>query len=228
MYVGHFAIGLAIKACAPKVRALPVILGVGVLDILDGIFIVAGLDRVTANLNAGPYLFFDLTFIDWDHSLLMAIVLSLAWGALFLKHRLTAVVAAAAAFSHFLADVPLHNQDLALYPYATTNLGYGLWGKLGTASWALEGVFAALCVAFAWRLNARRGVSTLWPALVLAVLFLQLSPWLSPMKVAANLAEPWAHILHGVLVTLGFLIPGLLLSWLIDRAELRAKLAAPS
>jgi hypothetical protein len=30
--------------------------------------------------HAGPYLFFDLTFIDWDHSLLMAAFWSVVWG----------------------------------------------------------------------------------------------------------------------------------------------------
>ena len=51
------------------------------------------------------------------------------------------------------------------------------------------------------------------------VLFLNLSPWLSPMKHVAALNEPAAHILHGILVTAGFVIPGLLLTWLVNRAE---------
>ena len=82
-YVGHFAIGLAIKAWRPQVPAAPIIIGVGLLDILYGLFVVAGIDRIAANLQSGPYLFFDLTFIDWDHSLLMAAVVSLCWGAFF-------------------------------------------------------------------------------------------------------------------------------------------------
>ena len=57
----------------------------------------------------------------------MAGVLSLIWGALFLRRSL-AIVAALAVFSHFLADWPVHNADLALYPYAATHLGYGLYG----------------------------------------------------------------------------------------------------
>ncbi|MNS58054.1 hypothetical protein D3C72_909600 [compost metagenome] len=222
MYVGHFAIALGIKAVAPKVRAMPIILGAGFLDIIDGLLIIAGIDKVTANLNAGPYLFFDLTFIDWDHSLLMAIILSLLWGAFFLKNRQVAVIAAAACFSHFLADVPMHNADLALYPYAAQHLGFGLWGRLQTGAWVLEGVFAAVVLAWAWTRFKARGVSILWPVVVLIVAFLNLSPWASPMKLVAGLDEPAAHLLHGVLVTAGFLLPGLLLSWLVDRAEARA------
>lgn len=219
MYVGHFAIGLAIKARYPKVPALPIMMGVGFLDLLDGIFILLGFNTVTPNLASGPYLFFDLTFIDWDHSLLAALFWSMIWGLLFIKHRAVAAVAALAAFSHFIADWPMHNSDLALYPYSIEHYGYGLWGKLGTLAWVLEGVFSAVLAVYAWRISARRGVSLVWPCAVLVVLFLQLSPVASPMKFVATLQEPLTHILHGALVSLGFLIPGLLLTWLLDRAE---------
>lgn len=219
MYVGHFAIGLAIKARYPKVPALPIMMGVGFLDLLDGIFILLGFNTVTPNLASGPYLFFDLTFIDWDHSLLAALFWSMIWGLLFIKHRAVAAVAALAAFSHFIADWPMHNSDLALYPHSIEHYGYGLWGKLGTLAWVFEGVFSAVLAVYAWRISARRGVSLVWPCAVLVVLFLQLSPVASPMKFVATLQEPLTHILHGALVSLGFLIPGLLLTWLLDRAE---------
>jgi len=51
---------------------------------------------------------------------------------------------------------------------------------------------------------------------------INLSPWFSPMKAVAGLDEPAAHLLHGALVTLGFVVPGLLLTWLVNRAEGRA------
>ena len=219
MYVGHFAIGLALKARFPTVPALPIMLGAGFLDILDGIFIVLGWDRVAPNLFAGPYLFFDLKFIDWDHSLLAGLFWSAIWGTFFLRDRRVAALAFVAALSHLVADWPVHNHDMALYPHAETHVGYGLWGKLGTASWVLEGVFAAALAAYAWVASARRGVNLLWPLLLLAVLFLNLSPWLSPMKHVAGLDEPLTHLLHGTLVALGFLVPGALMTWLVNGAE---------
>lgn len=218
MYVGHFAIGLAIKSRFPDVPALPIVMGAGFLDLLNGLFIVLGFDRVTPNPEAGPYLFFDLSFIDWDHSLAMAVLLSLLWGAFFLRDGRIATIACAACFSHFVADWPVHNHDLALYPFASSHLGLGLWGQLGTASWLLEGVFALALCLYAHRHASRQGAKLLPAFLVLALLFLQLSPWFSPMKAVARLDEPAAHLLHGLLVLLGFLVPGLLLTWLIDRA----------
>lgn len=219
MYVGHFAVGLALKAKSPKTPTLPLMLGVGILDVLDGLFIIFGWNTVTPNLLAGPYLFFDLTFIDWDHSLVAALFWSLLWGALFLRHRPVAVLAFVAAFSHFVADWPMHNNDLALLPYSSTHFGLGAWGKLGTMSWWMEGGFAALLTAYAYQSAAKRGVNWAWPCVVMGFLFLNLSPWLSPMKQVATLSEPAAHLVHGALVTTGFLLPGLVMVWLINRAE---------
>ncbi|MGN5576786.1 hypothetical protein GTJ42_04325 [Xanthomonas hortorum pv. gardneri] len=222
MYVGHFAIGLALKASFPGIPTLPLLLGVGFLDILDGIFIMLGWDIVTPNFAAGPYLFFDLTFIDWDHSLLAAVVWSVVWACLFWKDRRIAVLAFVASFSHFLADWPMHNNDLALLPHSQTHFGLGLWGRFGTASWVIEGVFVVVLAAYAWNSARKRGVNWIWPLVVLTIAFFNLSPWLSPMKHIAVLDEPAAHLLHGLLVTLGFLLPGALLTWLVNREERKA------
>ena len=224
MYVGHFAIGLALKAKYPNTPTLPLLMGVGFLDLLDGLFIVAGFNTVTPNLLAGPYLFFDLTFIDWDHSLLAALFWSAIWGLLFIKDKRVAALACVAAFSHFVADWPMHNHDLALYPFAATHFGLGAWGKLGTLSWVLEGLFALALVAYASRSAwQQRGANWCWACLVLLALFVNLSPWFSPMKEIAALDEPAAHLVHGIFVTSGFVIPGLLLTWLINRAERMAR-----
>ena len=227
MYVGHFAIGLAIKAWRPQVPAAPIIIGVGLLDILYGLFVVAGIDRIAANLQSGPYLFFDLTFIDWDHSLLMAAAVSLCWGAFFSKNKQVAMVAVLAVFSHFMADWLVHNNDLALYPHSAAHVGLGLWGMLGTASWALEGAFSALLAIWVWRANARRGVGSGWSCLLLAILFFQLSPWFSPMLLVATLGEPAVHLAHGALILVGFVLPALLFIWLIQRAEQNAGRTRP-
>ena len=218
MYVGHFAIGLALKAKFPKTPALPLLMGVGFLDLLDGIFIVLGFNTVTPNLLAGPYLFFDLTFIDWDHSLVAALFWSVVWGLAFIKDRRVAVMAFIAAFSHFVADWPMHNGDLALYPFSVEHFGLGAWGKLGTLSWILEGIFTGALMLYAFRSAAARGERWGWVCAVMALLFLNLSPWLSPMKHVATFNEPAAHVVHGILVTMGFVLPGLLLRWLIERA----------
>ena len=76
-----------------------------------------------------------------------ALFWSAIWGALFLRDRRVATLAFVASLSHFVADLPAHNHDMALYPHAETHLGYGLWGKLGTASWVLTNPGRTCCTA---------------------------------------------------------------------------------
>ena len=80
MYLGHFAVGMALKVKYQDVPLVPIILGAGFLDVINGTLVAIGIEKVTPNFNALPYLYFDLTFIDWDHSLLMALIWSFVWG----------------------------------------------------------------------------------------------------------------------------------------------------
>lgn len=218
MYFGHFAVGMALKAKYRDVPLLPIILGAGFLDIINGTLVAIGIEKVTPNLQALPYLYFDLTFIDWDHSLLMAMVWSLLWGAFFYKNLRIATVAALSCFLHFVADIPMHNADLALYPYAQQYLGWGLWGKWGIWSWVFEIGFAAILLAYAYKKHVAVGENITWQLCFIAVLALQMSPWTSPMKHVAMLPEPYASIAHGILVAVGFIVPTMILAWLYKRS----------
>jgi len=219
MYAGHFAIGLALQSRTPRAAAWPLILGVGLLDMLNGLFIILGWDQVRANLAAGPYLFFDLPFIDWDHSLLAAVLWAVAWALLWAPQgRGVALWAALAVLTHIAADWPVHNQDLALFPYASQHVGLALWASLGTLAWWLEGALVVALVGWAWHRARLRGVDWRWPSAAVLLLWLGLTPWFSPMRQIASWPEPWAHLGHGALVALSFVLPGLGLSWLIHRS----------
>lgn len=244
MYVGHFATGLLIKALCPTVPSAPIIYGIGILDILNGLSTIVGLNSVRPNLNAGPYLFFDLVFIDWDHSLVMATVLSILWGLgcmqVYRERQFptnkppnpdnqgagggaVGVVGAAAAFSHWLCDLPFHNLDLAAYPYSIEHFGWSWYAKYGTTSWFMEGAFTAACLAVTAVLFSQRGVSIKGPLVVCLGLFLNLSPWASPMYYVAQLPPPYDYLVHGFLVTLGFTTPAWILVRMLDGAEDRAR-----
>lgn len=218
MYFGHFAVGMALKAKYQDTPVLPLILGAGFLDLINGTLVAIGIEKVSPNLNALPYLYFDLTFIDWDHSFLMAIIWSLFWGALFLKNKKIAILATASCFLHFVADLPMHNADMALYPFSQQHLGLGLWGKLGIGAWLLEIIFAAALLCYAYIKHQKQGENIMWQVLFIGFLAFQMSPWTSPMKHVAMLPEPTASILHGILVAVGFIIPTFILAWLYQRS----------
>lgn len=227
MYFGHFAVGMALKAKYQDVPLIPIILGAGFLDVINGALVSIGVEKVTANLSALPYLYFDLTFIDWDHSLLMAVIWSFIWGAFFLKRTRVAIIAGVSCFLHFLVDIHMHNADMALYPYSNQYLGFGLWGKWGTWAWIFEIGFAAVLLAYAYQKHRQRHEYIGWQVFFIAVLALQMSPWTSPMKFVAVLPEPTAHVVMGVLVTVGFILPTFVLSWLYRRS-MRSLASHPS
>ena len=218
MYFGHFAVGMALKAKYRDVPLFPILLGAGFLDVINGILVAVGIEKVSPNLQALPYLYFDLTFIDWDHSLLMALLWSLLWGAFFLKDKRIALIAALSCFLHFIVDILVHNADLALYPYAQQYLGFGLWGKWGIGSWVFEMMFAGILLVYAYQQHLKNGERIFWQIAFIALLALQMSPWTSPMKFVATLEQPYASIILGILVTLGFIVPSLILGWLYKRS----------
>jgi len=184
MYAGHFAAALAIKAKEPRAPSWALLLGVGLLDVLFGIFVMLGIERVRMTPHAGHG--FTLDFIDWSHSLAM----SLLWAALFSipfwrRGSAVAFAIAFAVFSHFLLDVPMHPPDLALWPHSAVHLGFGLWNRLPTGWWWVElAVIAVLCAYYVVRAKNLKtfGGRALWACAVILALHLFNSPWLSPGK----------------------------------------------
>jgi hypothetical protein len=72
MYAGHLAAGLALKGRVPKAPTWGLLVGVGLLDLLFGPFLVEGIERATMTLGQTPG--FSLDYIDWSHSLVMSLV----------------------------------------------------------------------------------------------------------------------------------------------------------
>jgi len=179
MYAGHFAAGMAIKATTPRAPTWAILLGVGFLDALFGIFVMLGIERVTMTPHASPG--FSLDFIDWSHSLLMSLIWSFVYCALFWRRgRPVCFLLAFAVFSHFLLDLPMHPSDLALWPYAQTHIGFGLWNRLPTGWWWIE--LAAVLAACAYYTARARQIKTfggraLWACAVILLLHVANAPW---------------------------------------------------
>ena len=183
MYAGHFAAALALKAAEPKAPTWGILLGVGLLDLLFGPFVLIGIEQVSLTPDTPPG--FSLDFIDWSHSLVMALVWSSLFAVLFLRRgRRIAGVMGAAAFSHFLLDLPMHPPDMALWPGGGTHLGFGLWQRLPSGWWFVELAFVALAGAYYFnraRYSDEFGRRALAVLLVVLLLHISNSPWLSPL-----------------------------------------------
>jgi hypothetical protein len=172
---------MAIKAAAPRTPTWAILVGVGLLDLLFGPFVLAGLERVSLTPGSPPG--FSLDHIDWSHSLTMSLVWSTAFGLVFLgRGRAVAFTVAAAVFSHFALDLVMHPPDLALWPGSPSHLGLGLWRAMPTGWWFVELGFIA--GAFGYYLTRARALRTFggraWAVgLVIVLLHAFNSPWLS-------------------------------------------------
>jgi hypothetical protein len=182
VYVGHFAAGLALKAKVPKAPTWGLLLGVGLLDVLFGPFVLLGFERVTLTPAISPG--FRLDYIDWSHSLVMSTVWAVLYASLFWRRsRAVAGAMGLAVFSHYLLDLVMHPADLALWPGSSVHWGFGLWQRLPTGWWFVELAVIGLGWGYYWRRSredASFGGRPVAIAVVLAALHLFNSPWLSP------------------------------------------------
>ena len=117
MFVGHFGVGFAAKAAAPRVSLGTLFLAAQLVDLLWPTLLLLGLEKV--EIRPGITRVTPLDFVSYpiSHSLLMAVV----WAALFAgaylllrRHAAGALVAFAAVVSHWLLDLATHRPDLPL------------------------------------------------------------------------------------------------------------------
>jgi hypothetical protein len=107
------------------------------LDVLFSLFVLFGVEKLRIVHGFTAFNPYDLYFMPYSHSLLGAVVWSVVFAILFLvvargeaigRRLAAAAVLAAAVFSHFLLDVPMHTPDLPLRPGAgSPKIGLGLW-----------------------------------------------------------------------------------------------------
>jgi hypothetical protein len=141
LFVGHYSISFAAKTAEKRIPLWLLFIAVQLIDVLWGIFILLGIEkvRIVPGITASNAL--DLYYMPYTHSLLGV----LFWSALAyvvcqfvpaIRGRRTGLILAAAVFSHWILDLIVHRPDLALYD-SVGKMGFGLWNYRGGA-FALE------------------------------------------------------------------------------------------
>jgi membrane-bound metal-dependent hydrolase YbcI (DUF457 family) len=184
MFIGHFAVGLAAKRLTPQVSLGVLVAAPLLLDLLWPVFLSFGLETVRIEPGITQVTPLDLHDYPYSHSLLMAIVWSVLFGAVVghLKQSVrVALVGGALVFSHWLLDFVTHRPDMPLYPGSDTYVGLGLWHSLvGTllveVSLFIAGVAVYVKVTHAKNKVGGRGF---W-ALIAALLALYLAAIFGP------------------------------------------------
>ena len=150
MFVGHYAVSLALKKFEKRVSLGILFLAVQFVDILFFPFVLLGIERMNIIENFTQSTHFELVFMPYTHSLVGALFWAGAVYALFrwliVKKNSVAVVVALAVFSHWMLDLVVHTPDLPLWSDTSLKLGFGLWNN-AIATYALEAILLVLALS---------------------------------------------------------------------------------
>jgi hypothetical protein len=154
MFLGHYAVAFALKRAEPKLSLGTLFLAVQLADLLWGIFLLLGWERV--RIDPGYTAVTPLQFLEYpiSHSLVGLTLWALIGAAGYYswptrdtsRHWQAAALVGVAILSHFPLDVLVHARDLPLWGQESRKLGLGLWNN-PTATLLLELVTLAAGVA---------------------------------------------------------------------------------
>ncbi len=161
MFVGHYAVSLALKKFEKRVSLGILFLAVQFIDILFFPFVLLGIERMHIIENFTQSTHFELEFMPYTHSL----VGSLFWAGvayalfrwLIVKKNSVAVVVALAVFSHWVLDLVVHTPDLPLWSDTSIKLGFGLWNN-AIATYVLEAILLVLALSLYLRSTSATSV----------------------------------------------------------------------
>jgi hypothetical protein len=131
MFVGHYGPSFAIKSVRPAIPLWLLFIAVQLVDVAWAVLVLLGVEkvRIVPGITASNPL--DLYYMPYTHSLVAAILWSMAVAILVglfprVAPRSAAVWIGAAVFSHWVLDFLVHRPDLPLYD-DTMKMGLGLW-----------------------------------------------------------------------------------------------------
>ncbi len=151
MFLGHYGVAFALKRAEPKLSLGTLFLAVQLADLLWGIFLLLGWERV--RIDPGFTAVTPLQFLEYpiSHSLVGMSIWALIGAAAYYswptrdtsRHWQAAALVGVAILSHFLLDLVVHAPDLPVWGEDSRKLGLGLWNN-PTATLLLElGTLAA-------------------------------------------------------------------------------------
>jgi hypothetical protein len=133
MFLGHYGIAFAAKRSAPRASLGALTFAAQFLDELWPILLLLGVEQVKIVPGLMAMSPLDFTYYPFSHSLLMAVAWGiLVGGAYFLLRRYGrgAWVMGVLVISHWFLDLPMHREDLPLWPGDIRRFGFGLWNSV--------------------------------------------------------------------------------------------------
>jgi membrane-bound metal-dependent hydrolase YbcI (DUF457 family) len=171
MFIGHFGLGFAAKAAAPRTSLGTLFLAAQWLDLVWPTLLLGGVERVLIDPSLPGLTPLVFVHYPYTHSLAAVTVWALLLGGAYFgltRYARGALVVSALVASHWLLDAIVHRADLPLAFDGATRIGLGLWQGAPAAAIALEVLIFIAGVLVFWRVfaseasrGARWGVAAL-------------------------------------------------------------------
>jgi hypothetical protein len=128
MFIGHYAVGFVLKRKSSDIPLWLLFVSVQFVDILAFLFILLGIEKITYNPGANPFLRTILEYVPYSHSLLANALLSIIVLLIFWKFKGIewGIALSVGVFSHWFIDALVHTRDLPLF-HDGSKVGLGLW-----------------------------------------------------------------------------------------------------
>jgi hypothetical protein len=121
-----------------------------------------------------------------------------------------------ASFSHFIGDMLVHNQDLVLDPFSNIMIGgTNMWGNFPTFAFYFEMAFCLVCAT-----QSHKDSHTLLAnGLILFLHFSGRSGTSDLLQKVFRLPEALQQKYTAVIITSSFIVPGLILGYILNRKK---------
>lgn len=175
MFIGHFGVGFAGRAAAPRLSLGTAFLAAQFLDLLWPTLLMLGIEHVRIEPGATALVPLAFDHYPYSHSLLAVVGWGVALGIaswMTIRDRRAALVVALLVVSHWFLDLLVHRPDLPVLPWSDAKYGLEAWSSL-PLTLALEvPVFVAGVAWYARSTTAldRTGTWALWGLVGLLVL----------------------------------------------------------
>ncbi|MDZ7652049.1 MAG: hypothetical protein U5L03_05545 [Burkholderiaceae bacterium] len=209
MFIGHFGLGFAAKAVAPRASLGTLFLAAQWLDLVWPTLLLLGVERVIIDPSLPGLTPLAFVHYPYTHSLVAVLGWALLLGGAYFaatRYLRGAVVVGALVTSHWLLDAIVHRADLPLAFDGATRIGLGLWQSAPAAAIVLEVLVFVVGVALFWRAfaaQASRGARWGVVALVAFLALIHLGNLFGPPPPSVQ-AIAWVGQAQWLLVLAGY------------------------
>ncbi|MEN8143089.1 MAG: hypothetical protein ABFQ82_05775 [Thermodesulfobacteriota bacterium] len=128
MFIGHYAVGFALKKKADEIPLWLLYISVQLVDILAFSFVLLGVERIAYNPTDNPFLRTIIEYVPYSHSLFANLLLAALVFLIFqkIRGRKWGIILGGGVLSHWFIDTLVHKGDMPLF-HNSFKVGLGLW-----------------------------------------------------------------------------------------------------